>query len=63
MGIWGLKFIGDLGPITRLLAAYNQTEMRPVEFSVLSFQIMLELLLDLTKTRCFNAGGVGVRSH
>lgn len=37
IAIFALKFIGELGPVTRLMQAYNQVKMRPIELFGLKF--------------------------
>lgn len=58
LGILALKFIGNLGPITRLLEAYNQIKVRPVELFGLKFPNYVGIAAGFDKNiECFKAAG------
>lgn len=58
IAVLALKFIGDLGPITRLLEAYNQIKIRPIELFGLKFPNHVGIAAGFDKNaECFRAAG------
>lgn len=58
IAVLALKFIGDLGPITRLLEAYNQIKIKPVEVFGLKFPNHVGIAAGFDKNaECFKAAG------
>lgn len=58
MGVLALKIIGDLGPITRIMEAYNKTPMQPIEAFGVKFPNHIGIAAGFDKNAlCFKAAG------
>lgn len=58
IAVLALKFMGDLGPITRLFESYNQIKVQPVELFGLKFPNRVGIAAGFDKNaECFKAAG------
>lgn len=58
IGVQTLKILGNLGPITRLMEAYNRTSMKPIEVFGLTFPNHVGIAAGFDKNaECIKAAG------